>query len=91
MRTIAAVLVALLFVSGTAAGAAPGKKRPDKQAEAERSEDLLRWISGYRARPDLDRVLDELGRVPVGDGLIEDCVAAGGNGWMAETQQAGGR
>ena len=60
MRTIAAVLVALLFVSGTAAGAAPGKKRPDKQAEAERSEDLLRWISGYRTRPEPAKMPDAI-------------------------------
>jgi hypothetical protein len=43
-----AVVLALLLASASAAGAAPSKKK----AEFASSEHILRWINGYRLRPD---------------------------------------
>ncbi len=76
MRTIAAVLVALLFVSASAAGAAPGKKRTEKHAELGTSEDLLRWISGYRTRPEPGKMPDAI-KAASRLGLFRDMDTAG--------------
>jgi len=56
MRATIAALLALLLLDGTAAGAAPAKKRPEKPNEFANSEQILRWINGYRTRPDPDRM-----------------------------------
>jgi len=47
MRAFFAAALALLLLGGPSATAAPGKK-----GEPTSSEDLLRWINGYRTRPD---------------------------------------
>jgi hypothetical protein len=56
MRATITAVLALLLLGGTVAGAAPGKKRPEKPQEFTTSEDILRWISGYRTRPDPARM-----------------------------------
>ena len=54
MRSTMAVMLALLLVSAPAAFAAPSKKK----VEFASSEHILRWINGYRMKP-------EPGRLPV--------------------------
>jgi hypothetical protein len=48
MRSTMAVMLALLLASASAANAAPSKKK----AEFASSEHILRWINGYRLRPE---------------------------------------
>lgn len=48
MRSTTALMLALLFACIQAAGAAPSKKR----GEFASSEAILRWINGYRLRPE---------------------------------------
>ena len=48
MRSTMAALLALLLACAPAAGAAPSKKKPAFAS----SEHILRWINGYRLKPD---------------------------------------
>ena len=48
MRLAMAVLFALVFASSSLSGAAPTKKKPEFAS----AEHILRWINGYRLKPD---------------------------------------
>lgn len=52
MRSIAAVILALAVLIAPEAGAAPAKKK----AAFASSEEILRWINGYRVKPDPSRL-----------------------------------
>jgi len=52
MRSAIAAILSLLFLAATAVSAAP----PKKKNEFASSDKLLRWISGYRTRPDPAKV-----------------------------------
>ena len=52
MRSAMAVMLALLLVSAPAAMAAPSKKKPEFAS----SEHILRWINGYRIKPEPGRL-----------------------------------
>jgi hypothetical protein len=60
MRRIVALLLALLCAVATAQ-AAPGKKqRVEKPAPFASTEEVLRWINGYRVRPDPGQMPDAI-------------------------------
>lgn len=63
-------------MSTAAATAAPGKKRPDKPAEHATTEELLRWINGYRTRPEPGKMPDAI-KAASRLGLFRDMDAAG--------------
>jgi hypothetical protein len=55
MRCVLALLLAILWMAPVAQSAT-GKKRIDIGGEFSSSEDVLRWINGYRTRPNPDKV-----------------------------------
>ena len=69
MRTFVAALLCLLFATGLA-NAAPPKAQPLTPQV------VLKWINGYRAKPDPDKV-PEMVRAMSGLGLFKDLDAAG--------------
>jgi hypothetical protein len=76
MRSAIWLLALAISSLAMAADAAPPKRQPERRAEFTRPEELLRWINGYRAHPNPEKV-PALVKAASAMGVFHDMETAG--------------